>query len=137
MSARRARMRGPRTRAGMTLVEVIVAMFILTGVILVLGGFSAAFAQANAQAHLVISANEIAATRLDSARTQPSYGSLDAMADSTQVTSDNTVFTRVTTVRRVGDSSPQSVQDYRLVTVRVTHPAMRRIVSKTTAITAF
>lgn len=130
MSARRA-------RAGMTLVEVIVAMFILTGVILVLGGFSASFARANAQAHLVISANEIAATRLDEARTQASYAALDALADSSDVASDNTVFTRITTVRHVGSSAPQSVEDYRLVTVRVTHPAMRRVVSKTTAVTAF
>jgi type II secretory pathway pseudopilin PulG len=126
-----------RRRSGMTLVEVIVAMFILTGVILVLGGFSAGFARANAQAHLVISANEIAAARLDEARTQPSYSALEALADSSDIASDNTVFTRVTTVRRVGSNTPQSVEDYRLVTVRVTHPAMRRVVSKTTAITAF
>ncbi len=121
----------------MTLVEVIVAMFILTGVILVLGGFSANFARANAQAHLVITANEIAAARLDDARTQPTYDALVAMKDSSIIAADNTEFTRVTTVRQVGGDTPKDVENYRLVTVRVTHAAMRKVVSKTTAVAAF
>jgi Tfp pilus assembly protein PilV len=125
-------------RRGMTLVEVIVATFILTGVILVLGGFSAKFAQANAQAHLVISANDIAATRLDDARAQTSYDAIDAMqATNEPVAADNTVFYRTTTVRRIGGVKPEDVEDYRLVTVTVSHAVMRKVVTKTTAIAAF
>ena len=141
MSGRRGRGAGlsrpANARRGMTLVEVIVAMFILTGVILVLGGFSANFARANAQAHLVITANEIAASRLDDARAQTSYGAIEGMASSDQVAADNTEFTRVTTVRRVGGDKPTDVEDYKLITVTVRHPGMRKIVSKTTAIAAW
>jgi Tfp pilus assembly protein PilV len=127
----------------MTLIEVMVATFILTGVILVLGGFSAKFAQANAQAHLVISANDIAAARLDDARSQTSYDAIDGMnASNEPVTQDNTVFYRTTKVMRIGGTLLTDVEDYRLVTVTVRHPLMGspgrpKVVSKTTAIAAF
>ena len=68
-----------KARKGMTLVEVIVAMMLLVGVVLVLGGFSAKFAQASNQAHLVVLANELAATRLDAVRQQPNYAGLDTL----------------------------------------------------------
>jgi type II secretory pathway pseudopilin PulG len=121
----------------MTLVEVIVAMFILTGVILVLGGFSANFARANAQAHLVITANEIAAARLDDMRNQTSYDALEALASTDTVRSDAIAFVRTTVVRRVGGDQPSDTVDYKLMTVSVAHPAMRRVVTKTTAIAAY
>lgn len=121
----------------MTLVEVIVAMFILTGVILVLGGFSASFARANAQAHLVITANELAATRLDDARTRTSYDAIEGLTSTDDVRADNTVFQRVTTVRHVGGNTPTDVEDFKLVTVTVTHPAMRKVISKTTAVAVY
>ena len=140
MSARVARARravATPARRGMTLVEVIVAMFILAGVILVLGGFSANFARANAEAHLVITAYELAAARLDETRNQSAYSLIESLAATEQVSADNTVFDSVTTIRRVGGDQPTDVEDYKLVTVTVTHPALRKVVSKTTAITAF
>jgi prepilin-type N-terminal cleavage/methylation domain-containing protein len=130
-----------RARRGMTLVEVVVAIIILAGVLLVLGGFSAKFAQANSQAHLVITANEIAAQRLDEVRTQPTYASIDLLAtpaaapDTAQ--RDNTTFYRSTRVRRVGGTAPTDSVDYKLLTVIVTHPSMTKPVTKTTAIAAF
>lgn len=129
----------PRPRAGMTLVEVIVAMFIMSGVILVLGAFSATFARANAQAHFVITANEIAAARLDEARTQTSYDAVEDLEDSSSVTTEGTAFTRRTMVKRIGGApgTAADTMDYKLLTVTVTHPAMRKIVSKTTAIAAY
>lgn len=126
-----------RRRAGMTLVEVIVAMAILAGVVLVLGGFSAQFAQANSQAHLVITANELAAARLDEARSLPTYAALDALATTDSVAADNTIFRRVTTVRRVGGDAAADTVDYKFMTVTVTQASMRKVVSKTTAVAAF
>jgi hypothetical protein len=41
-----------------------------------------------------------------------------------------------TQVVRIGGATTDSV-DYKLVTVTVTHPAMRKIVTKTTAVAAF
>lgn len=132
---------GSAARRGMTLLEVILAVIILSGVLLVLGGFSAKFAQANGQAHLVITANEIASARLDEIRTQPTYASIDTLATPTNgadsVQKDNTTFLRVTKIRHVGGTAATDSVDYRLMTVIVTHPSMTRTVSKTTAIAAF
>lgn len=132
----RALTRGLR-RSGMSLVEVIVAMMLLVGVVLVLGGFSAKFAQATSQAHLIIIANEIASTRLDAVRQQPNYAAVDSIVGTdVGVSSDFSTYTVRTQMVRIGGAPADSV-DYKLVTVTVTHPGMRKIVTKTTAVAAF
>lgn len=125
-----------KNRSGMTLVEVIVSMLLLVSVVLVLGGFSAKFAQAAGQAHLVVLANELAATRLDAVRQQPNYAAVDTLARTDSVNADFSKYTVRTQVVRIGGAVTDSV-DYKLVTVTVTHPAMRKTVSKTTAVAAF
>lgn len=125
-----------RRRSGMTLAEVIVAMTILITVLLVLGAFSVTFAQASGQAHLVIAANEIAAARLDAARTQATYGAVDTLARTDSVRTELTTYKWRTEVRRIG-GAPTDTVDYKLVTVTVTHPGMRKVVTKTTAVSAF
>jgi type II secretory pathway pseudopilin PulG len=139
-AARRARrpaflLRGVR-RKGMTLVEVIVAMMLLVGVVLVLGGFSAKFAQASNQAHLVVLANEMAATRLDAVRQQPNYAALDTLIQTDTVKADYSMYTVRTQMVRIGGAVTDSV-DYKMFTVTVTHPAMKKVVTKTTAVAAF
>ena len=129
-----------RPRRGMTLIEVVVAMMILTGVLLVLGAFSAKFAQAAGQARLVITANEIAVSRMDEVRTQPTYSSIDLLktaATGDIVMADSTRFVRVTSVTRIGGTAPTDSVDYKLLTVTVTHPSMKKTVTKTTAMAAF
>jgi prepilin-type N-terminal cleavage/methylation domain-containing protein len=141
VSARTTAPLARRPRRGMSLVEVIVAMIILTGVLLVLGAFSAKFAQANGQAHLIITANEIATARLDEIRTQPTYASLNALASPVatpdSIRTDNTTFVRRTFVRRVGGIAATDSVDYKLMTVTVSHPSMKKVISKTTAIAAY
>ena len=128
--------RGLRKK-GMTLVEVIVAMMLLVGVVLVLGGFSAKFAQASNQAHLIVLANELAATRLDAVRQQPTYVAIDTLIHlNDSVKADFSWYHMKTQVVRIGGAVTDSV-DYKLVTVTVTHPAMKKIVTKTTAVAAF
>lgn len=125
------------SRAGMSLVEVIVAMMLLVGVVLVLGGFSAKFAQATAQAHLVIIANELASTRLDAVRQQPTYAAIDSLAGTDLgVKADFSTYTVRTQMVQMGGNVADTI-DYKLVTVTVTHPAMRKVVAKTTAVAAF
>ena len=120
----------------MTLVEVIVAMMLLVGVVLVLGGFSAKFAQASNQAHLIVLANEIAATRLDAVRQQPNYAALDTLVRVDSVKADASWYGVRTQFVRVGGAVTDSL-DYKVFTVTVTHPAMRKIVTKTTGVAAF
>lgn len=128
-------LRGLR-RTGMSLVEVIVAMLLLVTVILVLGGFSAKFAQASGQAHLVVLANELAATRLDAVRQQPTYAAVDSLVRTDTVKSDFSSYTVKTQMVHVGGAVTDSV-DYKIFTVTVTHPQMRKTVAKTTAVAAF
>lgn len=125
-----------RRRSGMSLVEVIVAMMLLVGVVLVLGGFSAQFARATAQAHLIVLANELAASRLDAVRQQPTYAALDSLATTDTVKADFSQYAVKTLLLRVGGGVTDSV-DYKIVTVTVTHPAMKKTVTKTTAVAAF
>jgi type II secretory pathway pseudopilin PulG len=142
MKARTRRARRPAVllrglrRNGMTLVEVIVAMMLLVGVVLVLGGFSAKFAQASNQAHLVVLANEIAATRLDAVRQQPTYVALDTLARTDSVKADASWYGVRTQFIRVGGAVTDTL-DYKIFTVTVTHPAMKKVVTKTTGIAAF
>ncbi|HEV7992279.1 MAG TPA: prepilin-type N-terminal cleavage/methylation domain-containing protein [Gemmatimonadaceae bacterium] len=133
---RRLAVRARRARRGMTLAEVMVAMMLLTTVMFALGAFTARFAMANSQARLVVSANEIAGTKLDAIHTQPTYAAIDALADSVTVKRDYTDFTIVTKVKRIG-GAPTDSTDYKLMTVTVTHPAMKKSVMKTTAMAAF
>lgn len=129
------------TREGMTLVEVIVSVLILTGVVLVLGSFSASFARANSQSHLLITANQIAARRLDELHTQPTYASVDGLATAAgspdSIFADNTWFREAVSIRRVGGTASTDSVDYKLMTVTVTSPLLRKTVAKTTAIAAF
>ena len=125
-----------RRRTGMSLVEVIVAIIILTGVVLVLGAFSAQFAQASGQAHLVVNANELAATRLDAVRQQPTYAAIDTLARTDSVKADFTYYTVRTQIAHIGGAVTDSV-DYKMVTVTVTHPSMKKTITKSTAVAAF
>jgi Tfp pilus assembly protein PilV len=127
---------GSRRRTGMTLVEVIVAMMLLVGVLFALGGFMAKFAQANSQAQFTLTANELAARRLDVVRSQPTYASLDTVANTTNVKSDFKTFAVKTAIKRIGGGALDSL-DYKAVTVTVTHPSMKKDVAKTTAVAAF
>jgi Tfp pilus assembly protein PilV len=134
--SRRRRSVVQRIRRGMSLAEVMVAMLLLTTVILALGAFTARFAMANGQARLVIAANEIAGAKIDAVHTQPSYSSIDLLQDSVTVARDFTNFGVVTKVSHIG-GNPSDSTDYRVMTVTVTHPGMKKTVMKTTAVAAF
>lgn len=132
------RSRSRQARKGMTLIEVMAAMTILAGVLLGLGIFSGRFAHATTDARLTGTANELAATRLDSARMQGKYTSIDALAatESSVPGGQNSGFSRQTFVQRVGGQPTDSV-DYKIVTVVVSHRALAQPVRKTTYISAY
>ena len=121
---------------GMTLVEIIVALVLLVTVILVLGAFNVRFAQATGQAHLVVIANQLAANRLDAVRQQPTYVSVDTLANTSTQQADFSTYSLKTQVVHIGGAITDTV-DYKMVTVTVTHPSMRQTITKTTAIAAF
>jgi prepilin-type N-terminal cleavage/methylation domain-containing protein len=126
----------PRRRSGMSLIEVMVAMLLLTGVLLALGGFMTKFSQASNQANLVLLANELAVKRLDEVRQQPNYLAVQNMAGKRSVRSEGRVFTESTYVLRTGGAVLDPV-DYMTVTTVILQDAMQKRVSKTTAVAAF
>jgi prepilin-type N-terminal cleavage/methylation domain-containing protein len=126
----------PRRRSGMTLVEVIVSMMIMTGVLLALGNFTYRFSQAASQAHLTILANELAVNRLDEARQQQNYSSVLTMSGSRNVSADNRTFAESTYTKRTGGAAAD-LTDYTTVTVVITSPLLKKRITKTTAVAAY
>lgn len=127
-----------RARNGFTLVEVVVALLILGMALLGLALFVSRMAHAGTSSHLLGTANELAADRIETIKSATTYGNLDAFAgtETTIAGTGNAGFKRQTIIRHVGGGTSDSV-DYRIVTVVVTNPAMTDSVRKTTIIAAF
>jgi prepilin-type N-terminal cleavage/methylation domain-containing protein len=127
-----------RPRAGMTLIEVIVALSILGGVLLGLGLFSVRLSQSTSTAKIRVEAAQLAADQLETAKTQPRY----SMVDSFYIASEALIaghpgFTRQTWVQRVGGAVTDTI-DYKIVTVQVGNAQLAgSTVRKTTVIAPF
>jgi prepilin-type N-terminal cleavage/methylation domain-containing protein len=126
----------PRRRSGMTLVEVIVSMMIMTGVLLALGRFTYQFSQSASQAHMVILANELAVNRLDEVRQQANYSTVLTMKGKRNVTADGRAFTESTYVKQTGGAAGD-LTDFITVTVVIQNPLLKKRIAKTTAVAAY
>ncbi len=128
-----------RTRPGFTLVEVIVALGILTLALLGLALFVSRMAHSASDSRLLGTANELVINRIESIKAITNYASIDSCAiteSSIPGSSTYKGFNRQTLVKHVGGGIADSV-DYRIITVTVTNPVMSAPVKKTTAIAAF
>jgi len=124
-------------RAGMTLVEIIVAMGLLVGVLLAMAAFSAALARTTGTARLTATATQLVADRIETVKSSPRYTAIESL----YVATENPVsgfpqFRRTTAVRRVGGQPTDSI-DYKIVTVDVSHPSLAKAVRKTTIIAPY
>ena len=131
--------RRSRLRRGFTLVEVVVALALLTGALLALSMFIARMAHSTTTARLLSTATELAADRLELVKSAIRYAAIDSMYAATEPSipgADYAGFTRTTVIQHVGGSATDSV-DYRIVTVTVSHAALALPLRKTTAIAAF
>lgn len=126
-----------RRRAGMTLVEVVVAMMLLGGVLLGLGSFTMQLSQASSRARLRAVAAQLASDRLEAVKGAPRYSAIDSMYVATEASADgHPGYTRQTMVTHVGGTAQDSV-DYRIVTVEVRNAQLPTPVRKTTIIAPF
>jgi Tfp pilus assembly protein PilV len=128
-----------RTRriAGMTLVEVLVALVLMAGVLLALGRFSATLAHTTGEARLVATATQLVADRLETVKGVPRYSAVESLYVATENTlAGFTGFKRQTQVLRVGGTAADSM-DYKIVTVTVTNPGLKAQVRKSTVISVF
>jgi prepilin-type N-terminal cleavage/methylation domain-containing protein len=125
-----------RARSGFSLVEVIVALGILTAALLALALFVSRMAHTTSDARLLGTASDLVASRIETIKSSTDYASIDTFAVTESSIPKYTGFTRKTMVKHVGGAVTDSV-DYRIITVIVSNPAMSKSVEKTTAIAAF
>lgn len=137
-----ARIRLTRRR-GMTIIEVMFAVVILSGVMLALSRFGQAFSRANRDAATLMTASDLATARADLVRGFGNYAGLAAAFDgevetSATVTANPSMagydgFTRTTQVLRFASDTA----DVTSVTVTVTSALLSTPVRKTVVIAAF
>lgn len=124
-------------RSGMTLIEVIVSIVLLTGALLSMGAFIARYANVSGTMQRRIEANELVADRLEEVKGALSYNTIEANYAKTEATlTGHPGLKRQTLVTRTGGAAP-SLYDYKTVTVIVTGPGLKTPSKKTTVISVF
>jgi prepilin-type N-terminal cleavage/methylation domain-containing protein len=121
------------TRRGMTLMEVMVAMVILTGALLGMGRFITNFSHASTDGALSSTASDLVLDRIELIKASTPYANLPTYIATEGAIPGYANFTRVTQVLRTNTAST----DYTAVTVTVSHPGLSRAVKKSTIIGAF
>lgn len=126
-----------KARKGMTLVEVLVALTILSVVMLGLGTFTTNFARTVSEAGIKSTASDLVADRLEVVKSGSRYDLLESQFQGTESTiAGHPGFTRRTRILHVGGSPMDSV-DYKVVTVEVQAPRLSKPVRKSTVISSF
>jgi prepilin-type N-terminal cleavage/methylation domain-containing protein len=131
---------GRAGRAGMTLIEVMVALVILSGSLIAMGNFMGKFTENQRFASLRQDEIDIATDLVDSVEHAATYAAIPGYAGTQSVSRDNATFSRVTTVKQIGGGTT-SVVNYYLVSTAVStaalSPSGNATVKKTIAIRQF
>lgn len=122
----------------MTIIEVLFAIVILSGVMLALSRFGQAFTRATRDASVLGIASDLATSRLEVIRAYPFYDSLAAFAVTEAGPSAYPSmegyegYSRVTTVSAARQTKvgTRVTSEYKTVTVTVTAPALASMVTK-------
>jgi prepilin-type N-terminal cleavage/methylation domain-containing protein len=131
-SARRAA--GPR---GVTLIEVMISVVILSTVLLGMGRYLVDFSKAVRRSEARTIAINLAAQRISEIRSSPNYSGLEtnyAVAEGS--IPGFTGYTRATTIAHVGGPRPTYTNDYKTVTVVVSSPSLATPITKTIVVAA-
>ena len=120
-------------RRGMTILEVLMALVILTGALLGMGKFITNFAHTSSTGAIASTAADLVQDRLEYVKTTAPYSALATYATIESAIPGHPGFTRETDVVRTN----MAQTDYTTVTVTVTHASLTNPVSKTTIIGAF
>ncbi len=132
-----------RVRRGMTIIEVMFAIVILSGVMIAMSRFGQAFTRAARNAANLAVASDLATARIEAIRGHTVYatlvstyhGDVETATDTTANPSmtGHTGYTRTTEATRTSSAST----DYTTVTVTVTADVLSKPVKKTAIIAAF
>jgi len=120
----------------MTLVEVIVALLILTGALLGMAAFMTRLSHSVTESRLRTRMVQLANDRLEDAKAAYTYAAIDTLAGTERAVAGNEYFSRRTSVQRVGGLASDTL-DHRIVTVVVTAPVTQDSVRLTTIISGF
>ena len=120
-------------RRGMTLMEVMVALVILTGALLGMGRFITSFSHATTDGALSSTASDLVLDRLEYIKAATPYLTLNTYIATESAIPGYPNYTRITQVLRTNTAST----DYTAITVTVSHPSLAKSVKKSTIIGAF
>ena len=131
-------------RSGMTLIEVIISVMILSGVLIGLSNFTRRYQHLTGNHEALATASELATARLEAIEQYRPYSSLAATFNGTSETSATSGanppmtqypgYARTTSVVRTG---PTATADYVTITVTVSETGTGTSVSKSLVIAAF
>ena len=126
-----------RTRRGMTLIEVMIAVVLLTSVLLGMGIFMARYGHAVGTNSARASARELVAERIEYVKGATQYNTIEATYAGMEASIPGYPgFTRRTLILRVG-GGPADRFDHKVVTVIVDGPGLAQPAKKTSVISAF
>lgn len=126
----------PRAAGGFTIVEVVVALVILSVAVLGLSASTATLATRAADAELRAQALYSVQDRLAEVEIDPRYTQLDSLYSGTETgVLDMPGFTRTTSITHVVETSPTPL-DYLVVSVVVDGPVLGGPISRQTIIAA-
>jgi len=126
-----------KARKGMTLIEVMIAVTILSTAMLGIAGFMGKFAHIVAVSDVKNTANEIASQRLEEIKNAPRYSAIDTLyPGTTNMTTPYVGYTRTTVVSHTGGGSAD-FYDYKTVTVTVANSRLETPIKRTTIIAPF
>jgi prepilin-type N-terminal cleavage/methylation domain-containing protein len=124
-----------RARRGFTLVEVMVALVILSVVLVGMASMTGSLLRNTTTSDRVAAAIQLAEHRIEQVQLEPSYARLDSLYAGVESNfPEFPGFTRTTTVVRYGGSGQP--YDYRKVTVTVSGPGLPAPVSRTVTVAA-
>jgi prepilin-type N-terminal cleavage/methylation domain-containing protein len=126
-----------KSRKGMTLIEVMMAVMILATAMLSIAAFMGKFTRIVAVADVRNTANELASQRLEEIKNAPRYTAIDTLYPGTVALASPYVgFSRQTLVTHTGGGA-SDLYDYKTVTVVVSNPRLSAPIKRTTIIAAF
>jgi len=108
------------SRNGFTLLEVIVALMLLSTTVMGMQLVTVTMLRNQTRAHARLTASQLAEDRLDRVRLEPDYTALAGYALTEDTVAGFRGFRRITEVRSRRDSTALGIIDYREITVRVT-----------------
>lgn len=120
-------------RGGFTLVEVMIAIFILGSIVLTMATSASKYLSVATKNRQRVQANASAEGQIALIRVSPTYDSLTVRFDSTKADTPATGYTRVTSVVRTGVGT---TSDITKATVTITGPLLATPVTRSITIAA-